>query len=161
MLPQQFLRTFHLLTMRHKPVTNITKSHTPCSWMLLLLAAQALTFTVLALPPVASTECPWAPDSKEMQSHSQDRTWMFCNPPSTANSEPGFSATLFYANPCCRNYTLLLFIGLSHTYFYLCNVTNLYSTEAQFSDVPMMVRFHYFEPAPPFRFASLAGFHFK
>lgn len=81
MMPQQFLRTSYLLTMRHKPVTNITKSHTPCSWMLLLLAAQALTFTVLALPPVASPECPWAPDWKEMQSHSQDRTWMFCNPP--------------------------------------------------------------------------------
>lgn len=129
--------------------------------MPLLLAAHTLPFPVLVLPPVASTECPWAPDWEETRCHSQDRTWMFCNPPSTENSESCFSATLFYAHSCCGNYTLLLFIGLSHTYFYLCNVTNLYSMEAQFSDVPIMMYFHYFELASPFRFASLAGFHFK
>ena len=95
-----------------------------------------LPFTVLALPSVASTKCPWAPDWKETQSHGQDRTWMFCNAPSTENSESCFSATLFYAHPCCRNYTLLLFTGLRHTYFYLCDVTNLYSTEARFFACP-------------------------
>lgn len=92
----------------------------------------------------------------------------------TARTGPGCPTTLlpqkpqnlvsqqhYSMHPCCRNYILLLFIGLSHIYFYLGNVTNLYSTEARFLDVPVMVHFHYFELASPFRFASLAGFHFK
>lgn len=56
---------------------------------------------------------------------------------------------------------LLLFIGLRHTYFYLCHVTNLYSMEAQFLAVPKIVQSNGNTPSSPFHFASLTSFHFE
>lgn len=161
MLPQQFLRTLRLLPMTYTQITDTTKFHTHCSWMLFSLLDKHF--------PLCLHCHHWqVPSASELPKGTRfsptDRTgpqgFAICLP--QKSSESCFSAALFYAHPCCRNYTLLsLLIGLRQIYFYLCNVTNLYSSEAQFLAVPKMVCFHYFELPSPFHFASLAGFHFE
>jgi len=112
MLPQEFLRTSHLPTMRltqvshqHHPLAHTLCAPSPCCMHTSIHRACTATSGKHRVPELPTGRRNW-------DSHRQDGTWMFCNPPSTENSESCFPATLFYAHPCCRNYTVLLFIGI-------------------------------------------------
>lgn len=154
MLPQRFWRTFHLLTTRLTQDTQIAHTlfmdapspcfHSPC-WHCHQCQAPAAPSSSLggdAVPRPGQDL-----DVLQPSFHRKLRILLLSSIGSITSSLQEL-------------YTIIIYRAKPYL-FLLCNVTNLYSTEAQFSDVPTMMHFHYFELASPFHFASFAGFHFK